>query len=122
MLGVKSRNVGTLGVAKGGYSTTGGNATCEVRPCGMLVQKRNSDVNQTQNIVHNIKVRVKYGSVYHEVNIKPHATFGNFISKLLFIYVCNMFGLNVRHNGKHLEINNQGVCKNSENTRMTFLI
>ncbi|PWA74196.1 molecular chaperone regulator BAG-1, Ubiquitin-related domain protein [Artemisia annua] len=82
MLGVKSRNVGTLGVAKGGYSTTGGNATCEVRPCGMLVQKRNSDVNQSQNIVHNIKVRVKYGSVYHEVNIKPHATFGE-LKKML---------------------------------------
>nr|GEZ68515.1 BAG family molecular chaperone regulator 1-like [Tanacetum cinerariifolium]GFA19980.1 BAG family molecular chaperone regulator 1-like [Tanacetum cinerariifolium] len=80
MLGVKSRN---LGVAKGGYSTTGGNATCEVRPCGMLVQKRNSDVNQSQNILHNtIKVRVKYGSVYHEVNIKPQATFGE-LKKML---------------------------------------
>ncbi|XP_047940017.1 BAG family molecular chaperone regulator 3-like isoform X2 [Salvia hispanica] len=45
----------------------------EVRPGGMLVQKRNSDCN---HIVPNIKVRVKYGSVYHEVVISSQASFG----------------------------------------------
>lgn len=85
MFGVKSRNVGTFAAAKGGASTTsggGGMAAWEVRPCGMLVQKRNSDVNQSQTMVTTIKVKVKYGSSYHEVNIKSQATFGE-LKKML---------------------------------------
>lgn len=80
MLGVKPRNVGTV-AAKGGASTSGGGGgltAWELRPCGMLVQKRNSDVNyQNQTVVPTIKVKVKYGSTYHEVTIKSQATFGN---------------------------------------------
>ncbi|XP_071707824.1 BAG family molecular chaperone regulator 1-like [Rutidosis leptorrhynchoides] len=85
MLGVKSRNLGTLAAARGGASTTGGGGcrdAWELRPCGMLVQKRNSDVNQSQTIVPTIKVKVKYGSTYHEVNIKSQATFGE-LKKML---------------------------------------
>lgn len=59
----------------GGNLETGG---WEVRPGGMLVQKRNIDSNQNFNIVPIIKVRVKYGSSYHEVNISSQASFGNF--------------------------------------------
>lgn len=85
MLGVKSRNLGTFVAAKGGASTTGGGSSrdaWELRPCGMLVQKRNSDINQSQTIVPTIKVKVKYGSTYHEVNIKCQATFGE-LKKML---------------------------------------
>lgn len=46
----------------------------EVRPGGMLVQKRNSDCNQINS--NNIKVRVKHGSIYHEVVINSQASFG----------------------------------------------
>lgn len=49
----------------------------EMRPGGMLVQKRDPDSD------HNrvpppppIRVRVKHGSVYHEINISSQASFG----------------------------------------------
>ncbi|XP_076925363.1 BAG family molecular chaperone regulator 3-like [Bidens hawaiensis] len=84
MLNVKSRNAGTVPAVKGGASTSGGGgmSAWELRPCGMLVQKRNSDVNQSQNVVPTIKVKVKYGSSYHEVTIKSQATFGE-LKKML---------------------------------------
>ncbi|KAI3707039.1 hypothetical protein L6452_25210 [Arctium lappa] len=90
MLGttVKSRNLGKVTAAKGRAATAGGGgrevgvSAWELRPGGMLVQKRNSDVNQSQTIVPTIKVKVKYGSSYHEVNIKSQATFGE-LKKML---------------------------------------
>ncbi|KAL3499411.1 hypothetical protein ACH5RR_038504 [Cinchona calisaya] len=63
----------------GGYSEAGG---WEVRPGGMLVQQRNKDSNQNFNTVPIIKVRVKYGSSYHEVNISSQASFGE-LKKML---------------------------------------
>nr|GMD97692.1 BAG family molecular chaperone regulator 3-like [Ipomoea batatas] len=45
----------------------GGAAGWEVRPCGMLVQKRSSDFNQS----------VKYGSSHHEVYIHSQANLGD---------------------------------------------
>lgn len=56
-----------------GAAAAGRDGEWEVRPGGMLVQKRNSDCNQNSN---NIKVKVKYGSVYHEVVINSQASFG----------------------------------------------
>ncbi|KVH90087.1 BAG domain-containing protein [Cynara cardunculus var. scolymus] len=87
---VKSRNLGKLAAAKGGASTAGaggggrevGVSGWELRPGGMLVQKRNSDLNQSQTVVPTIKVKVKYGSTYHEVNIKSQATFAE-LKKIL---------------------------------------
>ncbi|KAK6137544.1 hypothetical protein DH2020_028710 [Rehmannia glutinosa] len=64
---------GGLEVAAGGL---------EVRPGGMLVQKRNSDSNPNSNPVPNIKVKVKYGSSYHEVIISSQASFGE-LKKIL---------------------------------------
>lgn len=52
----------------------------EVRPGGMLVQKRNPDADQIPP--PNIRVRVKYGSVYHEVSISSQASFGE-LKKML---------------------------------------
>ncbi|KAI7756901.1 hypothetical protein M8C21_014857 [Ambrosia artemisiifolia] len=51
----------------------------EVRPGGMLVQKR--DPNE-EHIPPTIRVRVKYGSLYHEINISSQATFGE-LKKML---------------------------------------
>jgi hypothetical protein len=52
----------------------------EIRPGGMLVQKRTTaDSNHNSVPVSNIKVRVKYGSLCHEISISSQASFGNFI-------------------------------------------
>ncbi|KAH7854457.1 hypothetical protein Vadar_014016 [Vaccinium darrowii] len=53
----------------------------EVRPGGMLVQKR-TDSDQNRIPPPTIRVRVKYGSIYHEVNISSQATFGE-LKKML---------------------------------------
>ncbi|XP_004515796.1 BAG family molecular chaperone regulator 1-like isoform X2 [Cicer arietinum] len=54
----------------------------ELRPGGMLVQKRNSDVN---NKTSTIKVKVKYGSSYYQIHISSHASFGE-LKKMLTEY------------------------------------
>lgn len=55
-------------------------AEWELRPGGMLVQKRNSDVNNNFSSI--IKVKVKYGSSYHQIHISSHASFGE-LKKML---------------------------------------
>ncbi|KAK4486440.1 hypothetical protein RD792_009118, partial [Penstemon davidsonii] len=67
------------GSSGGGFEAA---AAWEVRPGGMLVQKRNSDSNKNLNSVPNIKVKVKYGSIYHEVIISSQASFGE-LKKIL---------------------------------------
>ncbi|GAB2261642.1 hypothetical protein Droror1_Dr00002639 [Drosera rotundifolia] len=58
-----------------------GNVDWEMRPCGMLVQKRlDSDLNSVPSPT--ILVRVKHGSVYHEISISSQATFGELRKKL----------------------------------------
>eukprot|EP00262_Sarcandra_glabra_P015330 TRINITY_DN4702_c0_g1_i1.p1 TRINITY_DN4702_c0_g1~~TRINITY_DN4702_c0_g1_i1.p1 ORF type:complete len:270 (-),score=29.24 TRINITY_DN4702_c0_g1_i1:46-855(-) len=54
----------------------------EVRPGGMLVQKRNPDSEQVSLPSPTIKVRVKYGSTLHEIHVSSQATFGE-LKKLL---------------------------------------
>ncbi|XP_059276085.1 BAG family molecular chaperone regulator 3-like [Lycium ferocissimum] len=54
----------------------------EMRPGGMLVQKRNSDSNQSSVTVPTIRLKVKYGSSYHEVKMSSQATFGE-LKKML---------------------------------------
>lgn len=54
----------------------------EMRPGGMLVQKRNPDSDRVGAPPPTIRVRIKYGSVYHEINISPQATFGE-LKKML---------------------------------------
>lgn len=48
----------------------------EMRPGGMLVQRRLADSDRNSVPPPTIRVRVKYGSTYHEVNISSQATFG----------------------------------------------
>ncbi len=50
----------------------------ELRPGGMLVQKRNSESDRSSVPAPTIRVRVKYGSIYHEINISSQASFGTF--------------------------------------------
>lgn len=63
-------------------TAAGGDNEWEVRPGGMLVQKR--DPNEEQNRIPppTIRVRVKYGSIYHEISINSQATFGE-LKKML---------------------------------------
>lgn len=72
----------------------------EVRPGGMLVQKRNPD-SENRPPPPPIRVRVKYGSIYHEINISSQATFGELGKKkihhghfkvlLLNLEMCSFF-------------------------------
>ncbi|XP_038874820.1 BAG family molecular chaperone regulator 3-like [Benincasa hispida] len=53
----------------------------EMRPGGMLVQKRtDSEKNSVAPLI--VRVRVKYGTVYHEISINSQATFGE-LKKML---------------------------------------
>lgn len=59
----------------------------EVRPGGMLVQKRDPDELQNRIPLPKIRVRVKYGSIYHEMIINSTATFGNNKLSYLLLYL-----------------------------------
>lgn len=52
----------------------------EMRPGGMLVQRRND--NSDDQITPNLRIRVAYGVARYEISINPHATFGE-LKKLL---------------------------------------
>lgn len=58
----------------------------EMRPGGMLVQKRNLDSSKNSysnpNSNPTIRIRVKYNSNLHEIQINPHASFGE-LKKIL---------------------------------------
>ncbi|KAE9617333.1 hypothetical protein Lal_00035093 [Lupinus albus] len=66
-----------------GSRAESGSKEWEMRPGGMLVQTRTADSDR--NSVPpppTIRVKVKYGSIYHEVNINSQATFGE-LKKML---------------------------------------
>lgn len=66
----------------GGGSGGGGvDGNWEMRPGGMLVQMR-TDSDHYRPPPPTIRVRVKYGSVYHEINISSQASFGE-LKKML---------------------------------------
>ncbi|XP_057421997.1 BAG family molecular chaperone regulator 1-like [Lotus japonicus] len=89
-------------------------ADLELRPGGMVVQKRNSDsdMNQSSSSVFNstIRVKVKYGSSYHEIRTSPHASFGE-LKKMLTeqtgLHVQDqklMFKKKERHSKSYLDV------------------
>ena len=49
----------------------------EVRPGGMLVQKRSPDADAPAAPVPTIRVKVKFNGVSHEIYISSQASFGN---------------------------------------------
>lgn len=64
-------------------SSGGAENEWELRPGGMLVQKRNPDSDQNRlPPPPTIRVRVKFGSIYHEIYINSQATFGE-LKKML---------------------------------------
>jgi len=72
---MKSKNIDSMfsnSVGGGGNQNV---EEWEIRPGGMLVQKR--DMNQGTVSIPTIKVRVKYGSLCHEIQISSQASFGN---------------------------------------------
>lgn len=56
----------------------------ELRPGGMLVQKRTPDSDRESTPPPTIRVKVKYGSNYHEISISSQATFGKHQKSDLF--------------------------------------
>ncbi|KAK9063223.1 hypothetical protein SSX86_017093 [Deinandra increscens subsp. villosa] len=63
-------------------SPAAGEKELEVRPGGMLVQRRDPDEELTRIPPPTIRVRVKFGSIYHEMIINSTATFGE-LKKML---------------------------------------
>ncbi|KAM7525695.1 hypothetical protein LguiA_015597 [Lonicera macranthoides] len=84
LLRTKPKATGISSPVKGTAGRGAGSdlAAWELRPGGMLVQKRNSDSNQNSIPVPTIKVKVNYGSSIHEIHITPHASFGE-LKKML---------------------------------------
>ncbi|XP_056160217.1 BAG family molecular chaperone regulator 1 [Syzygium oleosum] len=81
----------TIGLSTMNGSSAGGNASrvgesgeeWEVRPGGMLVQKRDAGSDRSSAPPPpTIRVRVKHGSTYHEISINSQATFGE-LKKML---------------------------------------
>ncbi|CAI9114856.1 OLC1v1015666C1 [Oldenlandia corymbosa var. corymbosa] len=78
-------SVGGGDVAGGGGGGGGGGSgdgNWEMRPCGMLVQTRSDSDQNRRPPPPTIRVRVKYGSVYHEVTLSSQASFGE-LKKML---------------------------------------
>ncbi|CAK7337167.1 unnamed protein product [Dovyalis caffra] len=70
------------GGSAGGGGGPGAGGEWEVRPGGMLVQKRNPDSDRNSIPPPTIRVKVKYGSTSHEISISSQATFGE-LKKML---------------------------------------
>uniref|UniRef100_M4EKH1 Ubiquitin-like domain-containing protein n=2 Tax=Brassica campestris TaxID=3711 RepID=M4EKH1_BRACM len=62
-------------------TTAAGDGEWELRPGGMVVQRR---TDYSSNVPHVIRVRVKYGSVHHEISINSQSTFGELKKRLSF--------------------------------------
>ncbi|CAH8382836.1 unnamed protein product [Eruca vesicaria subsp. sativa] len=56
-----------------------GDGEWELRPGGMVVQRRSDD---SSNVPRDIHVRVKFGSVQHEISINSQSTFGELKKRL----------------------------------------
>jgi hypothetical protein len=79
-------------VNNGGSGTEPRGMEWEMRPGGMLVQRRTDDDSDRKPVQPpTIKVRVKYGSTYHEVNISSIATFGILLHYFYFISLSLLF-------------------------------
>lgn len=78
MMRMQTRTTGTEPINGGGRggAEPGGTSEWELRPGGMLVQKRDPDSDRNTVPAPTIRVKVKYGSTYHEIYISSQATFG----------------------------------------------
>lgn len=78
MMMAKASMGGGLNVSSGtGSGRVESGEEWEMRPGGMLVQKRNPDLDRNAAPPPpKIRVGVKHGSIYHEISISSAATFG----------------------------------------------
>jgi hypothetical protein len=82
--GLSQMNVGSAAASGAGAEAESTLSEWELRPGGMLVQKR-TDSDHTKAPPPTIRVRVKYGSTYHDIYINSQATFGKFTRFLIFL-------------------------------------
>ncbi|KAM2722038.1 hypothetical protein EV2_043027 [Malus domestica] len=86
MMRMKTKTTGVslaeLNGRSGGGGADSGQGEWELRPGGMLVQKRNPDSDRNSVPPPTIRVRVKYGSIYHEISISAQSSFGD-LKKML---------------------------------------
>ncbi|KAK4766585.1 hypothetical protein SAY87_008227 [Trapa incisa] len=84
MMRTKAKMGGGLNGSSGaGSGRVNSGEEWEMRPGGMLVQKRNPDSDRNAAPPPpTIRVRVKHGSIYHEISISSTATFGD-LKKML---------------------------------------
>lgn len=75
-----------------GCRTETGSMEWEMRPGGMLVQTRTTESDRNSVSVPTIRVKVKFGSIYHEVNISSQATFGNTFH-IFSLQFCSFFNI-----------------------------
>ncbi|XP_071723555.1 BAG family molecular chaperone regulator 1-like [Rutidosis leptorrhynchoides] len=66
-------------------SVNKGDKDMEIRPGGMLVQKRDSIPNSPPIPIPSIRLRIKYGSSYNEIRISPQASFGE-LKKMISVH------------------------------------
>lgn len=76
---------GSPSLEKGYSSGLTGEIQWELRPGGMLVQKREISESRHKPGEGTITVRVSYGTQWHDIPIKPTSTFG--MSSLMTIFV-----------------------------------
>lgn len=60
----------------------------EMRPGGMLVQKRDPDAAIATGPI--IRIKVSHGLFGHDINVSAHATFGKYAYITPFLYVTNL--------------------------------
>uniref|UniRef100_A0A5B6ZLW7 BAG family molecular chaperone regulator 1 n=1 Tax=Davidia involucrata TaxID=16924 RepID=A0A5B6ZLW7_DAVIN len=83
MMRMKTKTTGQQPINGSSGAGAGAEGEWELRPGGMLVQKRNPDSDQNRvPPPPTIRVRVKHGSAYHEISISSQATFGE-LKKML---------------------------------------
>ncbi|XP_068330196.1 BAG family molecular chaperone regulator 1-like [Pyrus communis] len=79
---IRGVSLAELNGSSGGGGADSGQGEWELRPGGMLVQKRNPDSDRNSVPPPTIRVRVKYGSIYHEISISAQSSFGD-LKKML---------------------------------------
>lgn len=85
-MNMKSKPTGIFSPARGitavGGSSPDGFAPRDMRPMGMLVQKRSIDADHGSVPVPNIRVKVKYGSSNLDIDVSSQASFGMFYNTI----------------------------------------
>ncbi|KAG6746424.1 hypothetical protein POTOM_050964 [Populus tomentosa] len=90
MMRMKTAKTTGLSQMNGGSAGGGAGGEWEVRPGGMLVQKRSPDSDRTSIPPPTIRVKVKYGSTHHEINISSQATFDGSLGFVTVVAVQNL--------------------------------